>query len=286
METPLVTVICLCYNQERFVAEAIDSVRNQTYKNLELIVVDDASTDNSVNVIKATLGADSGIRFIALSENLGNCRAFNRGLAEAKGSFIIDLAADDVLLPNRIATGVRTLLERGEKYGVHFSDADMIDTYGVRLFTHSERFPHHTIPEGDVYREIIRRYFISPPTVMFSRQVADVLGGYDETLSYEDFDFWIRSSRAFYYAYSPEVLVKKRVAPGSLGSGQFRLFSRHSRSTLRVCEKILRLNNTPDEQRALHTRIIYEIGLNLRLLNLFTAARFIFLLIRNRRRKY
>jgi glycosyltransferase involved in cell wall biosynthesis len=282
----LVSVICLCYNQERFVKEAILSVLNQTYANVELIVVDDASADNSVNEIKSTLASIPGAQFISLPENLGNCAAFNRGLARASGSFIIDLAADDILLPNRIETGVRTLVEKGGKFGIHFSDAEIIDSRGAHLSNHSDRFPHGTIPQGDVYCEVVRRYFICPPTVMFTRQVADVLGGYDDALSYEDFDFWVRSSRAFHYAYSPEVLVKKRVSGNSLGSKQFNLFSKHSRSTLKICKKILRLNNTPKEQQALHTRIAYEMGLNIRLLNLVTAAKFFVLMIRNKQKKY
>lgn len=286
MEAPLVTVICLCYNHERFVAEAIRSVLNQTYRNVQLIVVDDASTDNSVNVIKTAIASAHDVQFISLPENLGNCAAFNRGLAQAKGSFMIDLAADDVLMPDRIEAGVKTLLEKGAKFGVHFSDAEIIDEYGAHLYNHSDLFPHQTIPQGDVYREIISRYFICPPTVMFTRQVADVLGGYDETLSYEDFDFWVRSSRAFHYAYSPEILVQKRVFKGTLGFRQFRLFSPHSRSTFKICEKILRLNNTAGEQQALHERIVYEIGLNLRLLNWVTAIKFFFLMIRNKRKKY
>ncbi|CAN0486904.1 unnamed protein product, partial [Phaeothamnion confervicola] len=202
-----------------------------------------------------------------------------------KGSFIIDLAADDVLLPDRIEKGVQVLLEKGQHYGVHFSDAEIIDEYGTHLYLHSDRFPHTTIPQGDVYKEVISRYFICPPTVMFTKQVADVLGGYDEALSYEDFDFWVRSSRTFKYTYSPEALVKRRVSKNSLGNKQLKLFNKHSKSTYKVCEKILRLNNSTAEQLALTKRILYEIKLNLRLLNLVTAMRFFFLQIRNKRFK-
>lgn len=286
MERPLVSVICLCYNQERFAEEAIRSVLSQSYPNVQLIVVDDASTDNSVNVIKAVIQAYPTIQFLELKENLGNCKAFNKGLTLATGSFIIDLAADDVLLPSRIEKGVSSLREKGERYGVHFSDAEIVDEYGTHLYTHSDRFPHQTVPQGDVYRDVIKRYFICPPTVMFTRTVIDVLGGYDETLSYEDFDFWVRSSRAFNYAYSPEILVKRRVSKNTLSSKQFNLFSRHSKSTYRVCTKILRLNSSREEQQALSKRIQYEIKLNLRLLNVITAIRFLFLLVRNQRMKY
>ena len=140
--------------------------------------------------------------------------------------------------------------------------------------------------EGDVYKEVISRYFICPPTVMCTRQVMTVLNGYDETLSYEDFDFWIRSSRAFKYVYSPEVLVKRRIAKNALGSKQFSLFNHHSKSTFRVCEKILRLNNSREEKQALQKRILYEIRLNLRLLNVGIVIKFFSLLMRNARKKY
>lgn len=286
MEMPMVSVICLCYNQERFVEAAIQSVLNQTYQNIQLIVVDDASTDNSVNVINVVINSYPDIKFLALSENLGNCKAFNQGLALTTGSFIIDLAADDVLLPNRIEKGVQVLVEKGQPYGVHFSDAEIISEDGAHLYNHSSRFPHQTIPQGNTYSEIIKRYFICPPTVMFSRQVADVLGGYDETLSYEDFDFWIRSSRVFKYAYSPNVLVRWRVSKNTLGAQQFKRFSKHSRSTFKVCKKILELNNSRQEQQALRQRILYEIRLNLMLLNIRVALKFFFLLIRNARKKY
>lgn len=286
MDMPLVSVVCLCYNQERFVEAAIQSVLNQTYKNVQLIVVDDASTDNSVNVIKSVLGGNPEIQFLELKDNRGNCRAFNQGLARANGSFIIDLAADDMLLPNRIEKGVQVLTEKGQLYGVHFSDAEILDESGKHWYNHSDRVPHQTIPQGEVYKDIIERYFICPPTVMFTRAVMDVLGGYDETLSYEDFDFWIRSSRAFKYAYSPEVLVKKRISKNSLGSKQFKFFSAHSESTYKVCEKIFRLNNSREEQQALHQRLLYEIKLNLRLLNIGVALKFLLLRMRNGRRKY
>src|SRR5690349_7222728 len=121
MESPLVSVICLSYNHARFAEEAIQSVLSQTYSNVELIVVDDASNDNSVQIIEQQIRHRSDIKFLSLKKNLGHCKAFNQGYALAKGEYIIDLAADDVLLPNKIETGVKELEEAGDSYGVHFS---------------------------------------------------------------------------------------------------------------------------------------------------------------------
>lgn len=283
MLSPRVSVICLCYNHERFVQEAIESVLKQTYGNTRLIVVDDASTDNSVEVIKQLVSKHPSIEFLPLQQNQGNCKAFNKGLALAKGEYVIDLAADDLLFPSRIETGVHELQQSGKEYGVHFSDAELISETGTHLSFHSGRFPHATIPQGDIYKELIGRYFICPPTVMCTREVLNELNGYDESLTYEDFDFWIRSSRKFKYVYSPIVLVKKRITANAMANEQFNVFSKHSQSTFIVCEKILKLNKTQEENKALTGRIFYEIKLNLRLLNLKTVVNYFFLWLRNRK---
>lgn len=286
MPTPLVTVICLCYNHSRFVQEAIESVLTQTYPSVQLIVVDDASTDGSQAIIRQLAAHHPAIEFLSLTQNFGNCKAFNKALTLAKGEYLIDLAADDVLLPERIAVGVTTLQQAGGNYGVHFSDAEWIDETGKHLYFHSDRFPHTTIPQGDIYKELISRYFICPPTVMFKRDVINSLGGYDETLTYEDFDFWIRSSRKFKYSYSTQVLVKKRLTSAALANKQFKLLNKHSQTTYRVCKKIMALNRSKDEHRALNKRIYYEIKLNVRLLNIRVALDFLFLWLSNRRLTY
>lgn len=84
---PLVSIICLCHNQKDYVQAAIRSVLSQTYSNLELIVVDDASTDGSVEVIEKVIQGHGDISFLKLDENIGNCRAFNRGFHVSKGKY-------------------------------------------------------------------------------------------------------------------------------------------------------------------------------------------------------
>lgn len=283
MNHPLVTVICLCYNQSRFVEEAIASVAAQTYPSVELIVVDDCSTDDSADVIRKIIGNYANATFLPLSENHGHTRAFNHALASAQGDFIIDLAADDVLMPERIARGVEALSAAGDAYGVNFTDAEWMSEEGKRLYPHSDRFPHSTIPQGDVYKDIIERFFICSPTMMFRRNVIEALGGYDPTLHYEDFDFWVRSARRFHYCYTPEVLVKKRIVRNSMSDRQFSLLSPQLRSTYRVCEKILELNRSPEEHEALKRRVLYEMRVSLRLLHFPVFFRYLSLYRRIRR---
>jgi glycosyltransferase involved in cell wall biosynthesis len=264
---PLVSVVCLCHNQQDFVIEAIQSVMHQTYKPIEIIVVDDASTDNSANIIRSFCASHQSVKFVELTTNIGNRKAFNQAFALTKGEFIIDLAADDILLPTRVEEGVRALMNNGTSHGVHFSDAECVDKSLNRLWIHSGKISMKNIPTGDVYKELISRYFVCAPTVMCRRSVLEALGGYDESLAFEDFDFWIRSSRLFKYCYSDQVLVKKRILPRSMSSSQYRFGSLQMRSIFVVCKKIFALNRDRNEMQALKKRVHYELRHAIRTLN-------------------
>ena len=281
MEAPLVTVICLCFNHDRFVKESIESILLQTHLHVQVIVVDDGSTDRSVEIIRETIKDHPEIPFLSLKENFGNCKAFNKGFALAKGDYVIDLAADDVLMPKRIAIGLNALTSAGSEYGVHFSDAELIDAAGNHIGFHSDRCPHGSIPQGDIYRDLIARYFISSPTMMMRRSVLEKLGGYDASLAYEDFDFWIRSSREFKYCYTAEPLVKRRRVKTSMVENQYKPQSLQMVSTFRVCEKIIQLNRNREERKALGRRIRYEMKKALEVRAWSLAFNYFKLLVRN-----
>ena len=123
MTPPLVTVVCVCYNHERFVEEALNSLIQQTYKNLQIIVVDDASKDASVEKIRGVDIKDRNVEFVFHESNQGYCRAFNRVLTKIKGEYFIDFAADDVMMPDRIEKQVRKFESLDGSYGVVFTDA-------------------------------------------------------------------------------------------------------------------------------------------------------------------
>jgi glycosyltransferase involved in cell wall biosynthesis len=254
--SPLVSIICISYNQSRFVKEAIQSVQNQSYKNIELIVVDDGSTDESISIIKSL-----NVTLIDLKKNTGYCKAFNEGWRASKGELIIDLAADDILRPDRIELGVKEFARHDESFGVEYGDAQYMDEKGKFLHLHSSRF--RPKPDGDLYIELIPRYFICAASMMIRRSVLATLNGYDESLAYEDFDLWIRSSRHFKYFYTPQVLVNKRIVKGSMSDRQFEKGNPQQLSTYKVCEKILDLNQSKEEHEALLQRLRYELRLSL-----------------------
>jgi glycosyltransferase involved in cell wall biosynthesis len=129
---PLVTVICLCYNHADFVVEALESVLSQTHQNVELIIADDFSTDNSVEVIEKWLENHPKIRFFANKENLGNTKTFNQCLKIAKGVYIIDLAADDLLKKNCIENQLKGFEKTTYKnVGLIYGNAALISEDGT-----------------------------------------------------------------------------------------------------------------------------------------------------------
>lgn len=283
MQQPLVSIICLCYNHEKFVAEALRSVFMQTYSNIELIVVDDASIDGSVKVIedvldgvavsylsKGTQKVDTEFPpppiFIQNEQNQGNCRAFNQALKTAKGKYIIDLAADDVLLDDRLEKQVHLFESLSSNYAVVFSNALNINEAGEVLNYHypvdKEEKSKINVPEGDVYIAVLKGYFISTATMMIRAEVLHQIGGYNETLSYEDFDFWVRTSRHYLYKYQDEVTTLKRVVRNSLSSEFYcRKMNPHLASTLEVCLKAFELNSSPTEDQALAHQVFYYLRL-------------------------
>ncbi len=255
MDNPLVSVIVLCYNQEKYVPESIESVLKQDYDAIEIIVYDDASTDNSQYVIENFIAKHPEVKFIPGKTNLGNCKAFNLAFEKTNGKYVIDLAGDDVLLPTRISKGVADLEEKGNQYGVSYCDIQEIDENGKEL----HRNQSFNYKSGDIYLDLITTYFVNPASMMMRTSLLKHLAGYNEELSFEDFDFWIRSSRISYYSFIDEVLVKKRKVSGSLSTGQNQWRNKHQISTFKVCEKILDLNQNVEENRALKKRIRYEI---------------------------
>ena len=259
---PLVSVICLSYNHEAYVVESLNSVINQTYPNIELLIADDYSTDHSVGKIQDWLENHPEVHFLVNEKNLGNTKTFNQLAKKAKGEFIIDLAADDILLPNCIENQIKTF--QNSKYknlGIVYGNLIEIDENGNFISNYYTEEDH---PEsGNIYKMVIGRTTkICSVSSMIKKSVLEKLGYYDENLAYEDLDLWIRTSREYEFEYIPEILTKKRVLSHSLSS-HF-LIENNSRakklnaSTLQILIKAFQLNRTKDEHKALIRRIRFE----------------------------
>jgi glycosyltransferase involved in cell wall biosynthesis len=260
---PLVTIIALCHNHAPYLREALDSILTQDYAPLEVWLVDNGSTDGSPAILQAYAQAQPGWHLLLLPANIGNCRAFNLAFFQSRGEFVVDFATDDVLLPQRLRQQVALFQSLPPDYGMVYSNCELIGEDGALLGLYHRPAAagalHPRPSSGWVFAEVLRRYFISTPTMLMRRATLLALSGYDEALSYEDFDFWVRASRDWRFQYQEAVTTRKRKHPRSMSAQVTTAHDPYLTSTLAVCRKALARCRTPAEARALASRLRYEL---------------------------
>lgn len=280
MNHPLVSIICTCYNQGAYIEEALDAVITQSYEAIELIIIDNGSKDHSVEVIRNWVGLnpDKEIGTVFNFPSINYCKAFNQGLQKAKGKYIIDLAGDDLLLPDHVKTAVNTL-ESGTA-GVYFSNAfldrEKQGTPDVFYSVGKEERVLKEVLSGDIYRHVVQKHFLCAATMVFRAEILKKEGGYDEELSYEDFDILVRLARRYEFVFNGNIGVKKRILKTSFSANQYRIKNCVMLpSTLKVCRKIQAMNRSLQENQALQWRVMYETKHALASANFDIAARFL-----------
>lgn len=268
----MVSIICLCYNHEKFIEEALSSVFNQTYKNWELIIINDASTDDSKNVIDKIVKDNplQTIQTIHLEYNRGNCAAFNIGFKLSKGKYIIDLAADDKFEVDKLEKQVKILENADAQTGICFTNAILIDEESNEIGNYYFDWYKKIPKDGFIFKELVRAGgMICSPTMLIKREVLEELGGYDESLSYEDYDFWVRSARNWKYIFLNENLTFYRKTTHSLShSSTFKKKNNpHLYSTFKVCQKGFYLCQNKEEYKSLSISVLYHLKESLKYKN-------------------
>lgn len=219
-DLPLVTAIVGCYNHAKYVETALESVRGQTYSNIELIVFDDCSTDESVNRIRHWIERTGHpCTFLPHAKNMGICRSFNDALAHAKGKYIAVLAADDAWLPQKTETLVGVLEQCTEDVAVAFSDAYLMDARGERIpgtFIKNHCKRSRPLPESDFFTELWSENFIPAMATLIRFDRMRDVGIYDEDLAFEDWDMWLRLSVRFRFVFSACPTALYRILPSSM----------------------------------------------------------------------
>jgi len=199
-ESDFVTVVIPCYNQAKFLSEAIESVQQQTHPRWEVIVVDDGSTDDTA----AVAARYEGVRLLRQA-NRGLSGARNSGMAAARGAYMVFLDADDRLLPRALEHGLRCLAEHPEA----------ALTYGKYLIVYDNRTqPSHWWPgvEQDYYMHLLKVNYIGMhAAVVYRREVFEAVGGFDERLAAcEDYDLYFRVARRFPVCCHTEFVAEYR----------------------------------------------------------------------------
>ncbi len=198
------TVLMPVYNSERFLASAIDSILNQIFTDFEFLIIDDCSTDNSVNIIRSY--TDSRIRFYRNETNLGISPTLNKGIELASTELIARMDSDDISYPERLQ----------KQYDFILANPDgALYSCWVRVIDQENQFVRQDNFNNDYYYNLTFICWIYHPTIIFKKKAIQEVGMY--TVPYaEDFELFWQLSRKYKIYNLPEVLLDYRVTDQSL----------------------------------------------------------------------
>jgi alpha-1,3-rhamnosyltransferase len=214
---PLVSIIVPAYNHEKYVVECLQSLADQTYPEIEVLVFDDGSKDGTRAVIEAFLATTKRPIFKFVSKpNEGLCATLNAGIRNSRGHFITIVASDDAWHPEKLERQVRCM-EANPSVGLVFTDAQIV--LGTELTTIKwsdykrklRSFFRNGIATPGIYGHLMAYNFIPALTVMMRKSVLETVGGFDENLLYEDLDMWLRFISQADLAYIDEPLARYRM---------------------------------------------------------------------------
>ncbi len=214
-QSPLVSVIIPAYNSAQWIEECLRSVAQQSYDNVEIIVVDDGSQDDTPAII-SSLDIDL---ILVKQKNAGRGAARNTGIKKAGGNFLAMLDADDILLRDSIEKRVDYLIENKDK-GWVFTDAMEFDQRGdLRLFM--EKFDWLR-PESDQFVQLLKACFPLTSTVMIRAEILEKAGGFNPEINYaEDLELFLRLALLSEGGYIREPLTRRRIHPEQAVSNTF-----------------------------------------------------------------
>jgi glycosyltransferase involved in cell wall biosynthesis len=203
---PLVTIGVPNYNYAHYILEALNSVVAQTYRNIELVIVDDFSTDHSIEVIEKWIDNYKGkinVKFIKNEMNVGLTKTCNIILNNANGKYFQPLDADDIIFPDKIQKQV-AVLEKSPNTAMVYSNVSVIDESGKIAnpdYCKRINYDKDKMPSGKIFNELLIFNFISLPSVLVNTEFAKNTGGFDETLQVQDYYMWLKLSEKYEIKY-------------------------------------------------------------------------------------
>jgi glycosyltransferase involved in cell wall biosynthesis len=232
MSELLVSVIIPAYNAERFIAETLESVFNQTYRPLEVIVVDDGSTDGTAEIVKnyqksSTVGsepADGADLFYVYQENSGPSAARNNGLRSARGEYVAFVDADDLWTRNKLERQVR-YANSLKDVALVFGDSTIFNGQGVIV---DSAFKKYGFPRCDdsgrivnAFETMLEKNYIPTGTVLLRKSCLERAGFFDENIRYgEDYDLWLRIALTSEIGCIDEIQELKRIHGNNLSKDE------------------------------------------------------------------
>jgi glycosyltransferase involved in cell wall biosynthesis len=202
---PLVSVILPTYNRAHTLRRAINSVLNQTYKNFELIIIDDASTDNTEELIKKIKQIDGRIKYVKCKKNIGAALARNKGLDLAQGDYIAFQDSDDEWLPQKLEKQIKKFEQNPEADIVYHSLSIHHKKTGKKLKMIRAKYAG-----TNLFPMLLKKMIILPTiSVMCKKTCIDQVGGFDDSPSHQDYLLYLKLARAGFYFQPLDVQLAK-----------------------------------------------------------------------------
>jgi glycosyltransferase involved in cell wall biosynthesis len=251
---PRVSVVIPAYNSGKLLGQTLESVLNQSFRDLEVILVDDGSTDDTTRVADAF---GPPVRVVR-QRNQGPSAARNHGVEVARGPFIAFLDADDLWLPDKLRLQME-LFDRRPELGLVYTNYQYTDgSKLLPLHRSAQKKPY----EGWVFRQLLRDNFVATSTAVLRRECFRQVGGFDPKLRIsEDYDLWLRIARKFEMGYAPPPLARYRFHGRNVfGNLEERLDSRRYIFRKLARETPAELLPDPEEVHELTARYHFHIG--------------------------
>lgn len=267
---PLISIIVVTFNSEKTVLETLESTRIQTYKNLELIITDDASTDNTIDICTNWLlqNKDCFIssKLITIEKNTGIPSNCNRGIHASHGEWIKFIAGDDILLPDCIELLLDFSVQEGSHYSISeiiYFQEDIILDWGKKDYELKAFFKRE---KSKRYKSFIRNpIFLNTPSIFLSRRILDDTGGFEENLPLlEDQPFIYKVLlKGYDISFLNKETVKYRVSKISTTGGARKQFIETLYSAYLIYRKpFLRNSNMKDLMFKIYIEIDFYLKLN------------------------
>ena len=248
-DKPTVSVIIPTYNRAHLIDRAITSVLNQTYQDLEIIVIDDGSTDNTEEVIRSF--PDKRVNYIKHKKNKGVSSARNTGIKVAKGKYIAFLDSDDEWLSEKLGKQIKVLQNKSPEVGVAYSDVLYIDENGKNM----NRKLLNPKKEGYIYEDLLGGNCVgTPSTLLIKKECFNRVGLFDDLLNGQgDWDMWIRIAKYYRFVFTEVPLVKYRLHSNRI--------SENLELQIITSNRILvKYANELKKRRSVHSKLYFNIG--------------------------
>jgi glycosyltransferase involved in cell wall biosynthesis len=252
------TVVVTNFNHQAYVEQCLDSIAAQTLPPRQVVVIDGCSQDDSVAVIRQWLAANKHpYVFIRHERNVGLCATMNQGLALAEGQFFCNVSADDWIEEDRFERQIAAFEHADARAALLVGDVREVDAGGATIVDHDfgKRLGHlvGARRQKALLHGLLTENVIPQPGVMMRTAMVRDVGGYDESLAFEDYDMWLRLATRYSIGYEPGIVANYRILTTSFSRGSHR-----RRAFLDSEAKMLakHIGSSPENDAAIERRLV------------------------------